>query len=63
MSTEGLKPKVIATVEARMASTRLPGKTMFPLMGQPVLYRVVERIRPPRSLNWRPGSHVRWAGW
>lgn len=37
--------KVIATVEARMASTRLPGKTMKPLLGKPVLHRVIERIR------------------
>lgn len=37
--------RVIATVEARMASSRLPGKTMLPVVGEPVLYRVVERIR------------------
>ena len=37
--------RVIATVEARMTSTRLPRKTMLPLLGKPVLYRVVERIR------------------
>jgi len=37
--------RVIATVEARMSSTRLPGKTMMPLLGKPVLDRVIERIR------------------
>ena len=36
--------KVVATVEARMAATRLPGKVMRELMGKPVLYRVVERV-------------------
>lgn len=37
--------KVVATVEARMSSTRLPGKTLLPLAGEPVLARVVERLR------------------
>src|SRR6266571_3945546 len=42
---------VIATVEARMGSTRLPGKTMAPLLGQPLLYRVLERIRQARTVK------------
>lgn len=37
--------RVIATVEARMASSRLPGKTLMLLHGKPVLHRVVERIQ------------------
>ena len=37
--------RVVSTVEARMSSTRLPGKTLLDLLGKPVLYRVVERIR------------------
>jgi len=43
--------RVIATVEARMASTRLPGKTLRPLLGRPVLCRVVERIRRSRRVE------------
>lgn len=43
--------RVIATIEARMASTRLPGKTLRPLLGQPVLSRVVERIRRAKSVE------------
>ncbi len=42
---------IIATVEARMGSTRLPGKTMAPLLGKPLLYRVLERIRQARTVN------------
>jgi len=36
--------KVGVIIQARMGSTRLPGKVMLPLMGESVLYRVVERI-------------------
>lgn len=32
-------------VQARMTSTRLPGKVMLPLGGQPMLARLVERLR------------------
>jgi spore coat polysaccharide biosynthesis protein SpsF len=38
-------PHVIASIEARMAATRLPGKVMLPLSGQPMLARLVERVR------------------
>ena len=40
--------KIIATIEARMTSSRLPGKVLLPLAGKPALERLVERIR--RSL-------------
>lgn len=43
--------KVVATVEARMASTRLPGKTMMDVLGRPVLDLVVERLSMARSLD------------
>jgi spore coat polysaccharide biosynthesis protein SpsF (cytidylyltransferase family) len=43
--------KIIATVEARMASTRLPGKVMLDLLDKPVLYRVVERISQAKSVK------------
>lgn len=36
--------RVIATISARMGSTRLPGKVLMPLAGEPVLARIVERI-------------------
>jgi len=37
--------KVVATIEARMTSTRLPGKVMMPLAGKPVMYHMIERHR------------------
>lgn len=43
--------KVVATVEARMGSTRLPGKVMLPALGKPMLYYVIERLKAARSLD------------
>jgi spore coat polysaccharide biosynthesis protein SpsF len=37
--------RVIATIEARMSASRLPGKVMLPLAGAPMLERLIERIR------------------
>jgi spore coat polysaccharide biosynthesis protein SpsF len=36
--------KTIAVIQARLGSTRLPGKVMFPLDGLPVLARILERL-------------------
>ena len=33
-----------AIVQARMGSSRLPGKTLLPLCGKPMLVRIVERV-------------------
>lgn len=38
-----LGKKVVATIEARMTSTRLPGKILMPLSGAPALQRIIER--------------------
>lgn len=35
----------LLVVQARMTSTRLPGKVMLPLVGEPMLTRLVERLR------------------
>lgn len=42
---------VLAILQARMSSTRLPGKVMRPLLGQPMIARQVERLRRARSLT------------
>ncbi|GAB4525728.1 MAG: glycosyltransferase family protein [Anaerolineales bacterium] len=41
----------IAIIQARMSSSRLPGKVLQDLGGQPMLVRVVERTRRARSLR------------
>jgi len=41
----------IATIEARMTSSRLPGKVLMPCQGQPMLALMVERLRQVPSLD------------
>lgn len=41
----------LAIVQARMGSTRLPGKSMMSLAGKPVLWHVVDRLRFCRRLQ------------
>ena len=43
--------KVVTIVQARMASTRLPNKVMLPLVGEPLLVRMVERVLAARLVG------------
>ncbi len=43
--------RAVAVIQARMGSTRLPGKVLLPLAGQPVLWHIVQRLRRCRSLD------------
>lgn len=43
--------KIIATVECRMASTRLPGKVMMESCGKPMLEHIVERLRRVQKIH------------
>lgn len=43
--------KTVIIVQARMTSTRLPGKVLLPLAGEPMLVRLVERLRRVQRAN------------
>ena len=40
-----MKKLAIAIIQARMSSSRLPGKVMMPLAGQPMIWHIVQRAR------------------
>lgn len=44
-------PRVVAIIQARMSSRRLPGKVLLPLAGKPVLWHVVNRTRQIRPVD------------
>jgi spore coat polysaccharide biosynthesis protein SpsF len=41
----------VAILQARMACSRLPGKAMAPLAGEPMIWRQIERLRRARNLS------------
>jgi len=43
--------RIVLIVQARMGSTRLPGKSMADLAGHPLLWHVLQRVRRARSLD------------
>lgn len=43
--------KVVATVEARMTSSRLPGKVLMMAGGKPLLQLLIERLRLARGID------------
>jgi len=43
--------KIVATIEARMTSSRLPGKVLMPVLGKPMLHYLVLRLRAVPSID------------
>ena len=41
----------LAILQARMSSSRLPGKVLAPLAGAPMILRQIERLRRTRTLE------------
>jgi spore coat polysaccharide biosynthesis protein SpsF len=44
-------PRVVMILQARMGSTRLPGKSLMPLAGRPLVARVIERVKRCRLVD------------
>ena len=42
---------VVAIIQARMSSSRLPGKVLLPLVEKPVLAHVIERLSYSRMIE------------
>jgi spore coat polysaccharide biosynthesis protein SpsF len=43
--------KIVATIEARMTSSRLPGKVLLEASGKPMLEHLVTRLRAVRLID------------
>jgi len=46
-----MEPKVTAIIQARMTSTRLPGKVLMEVMGRPLLSYQIERLRFSKRID------------
>ena len=45
------QPKVNLIIQARMGSKRLPGKSLFKLAGEPLVGRILERVKRCKMIN------------
>ena len=46
-----LRPRVVASIEARMSASRLPGKVLMDVAGAPALERLVRRLTRAETLD------------
>src|SRR5471032_937748 len=43
--------RIVAVIQARMGSTRLPGKVLKPVAGKPLLWHIVHRLKACRLIE------------
>ncbi len=43
--------KILTVIQARISSTRLPGKVLMPVLGQPLLIRMIERVKKAKLIG------------
>jgi spore coat polysaccharide biosynthesis protein SpsF len=43
--------RIVAVIQARMGSTRLPGKVLRPVAGQPLLWHIIHRLKASRLIE------------
>jgi spore coat polysaccharide biosynthesis protein SpsF len=51
LNTDQAKPRTVAIIQARMGSSRLPGKVLLDIAGLPMLALVVERTKRARTVD------------
>lgn len=51
MNTPSQTPQILGVIPARWASTRFPGKPLFPLCGKPLIQHVFERASQCQALD------------
>ena len=43
--------RIVLIIQARMGSSRLPGKSMLPLAGNPLVSAILERVKRVQNIN------------
>jgi len=46
-----ISPHIVAIIQARMGSTRLPNKTLLEISGKPLLGHIIERVKASRTIH------------